>query len=62
MTRRFRYERSRDAFVGDGTGLGRGWVDFERVEMEVGARAAMALDDPEQAWQALVDNELARRT
>lgn len=45
-----RYDRETDRYVGHGAGLGWGWPRFALDEIELGARAAIALDDPEQAW------------
>jgi len=32
----------------------RGFIQFELDELELGARAAMGLDDPDQAWWEIV--------
>ncbi len=37
---------------------GPGMHHFMLTELEVGARAALALDDPEQAWWELIGNRL----
>lgn len=29
---------------------GAGWVQYELDELELGARVAISIDDPEQAW------------
>lgn len=52
-----RYERDRDRLVGhDYPGVrGSGFVAWELDELEVGARVACALDDPEQVWWLLCD-------
>ena len=39
---------------------GNGMHDFTLTEMEVGARAALALGDPKQAWWELIGNQQLR--
>lgn len=39
---------------------GSGMHDFTLTEIEVGARAALALGDPEQAWWELIGNPQIR--
>lgn len=48
----YRYDHRSDRMVGhDYPGVhGGGFVQWERDELEVGGRAALALDDPDQAW------------
>jgi len=50
------YDRRLDRLVGhDYPGVHtRGFVQYELDELELGARAAMAIDDPEQAWWEVV--------
>lgn len=52
-----RYDRTTDRYVGHGTGLGGGWPHFLLDEIELGARAALCLDDPEQWWWELIGRE-----
>lgn len=40
---------------------GAGIVQFELDEMEVGVRAALALDDPDQAWWEVHMDELIKK-
>ena len=46
------YDRKTDRFLGhDYPGVrGAGFVQFEMDELELGARAALAIGDPEQYW------------
>lgn len=39
---------------------GSGFVQYELDELEVGARAATQLDDPEQAWWETIGREILR--
>lgn len=52
----WRYNRRTDRFEGhDHPGVcGTGMARFVLDELEVGARAAMALDDPDQWWWELI--------
>lgn len=58
-----KYDRKTDRFQGhDYPGsYSSGFVRFEQDEMEVGARAAMALDEPEQGWWETIGRECLRR-
>lgn len=58
-----RYNRKTDKLVGhDYPGVfGNGFIQFELDELELGARVAIQLDDPEQWWWEL-DNLHARET
>lgn len=57
-----KYDRTTDRTVGhDYPGShGQGIHQFLLDEMELGARAAMALDDPEQAWWEIRREQVAR--
>jgi hypothetical protein len=49
------YNRKLDRMCGHGgPGLSAGFVRWEQDEIELGARVAMALDDPEQWWWELI--------
>lgn len=57
-----RYDRKTDRFIGHSHpgSLSRRFVDFEIDEMEVGARAALALGDPEQWWWEIHREQVIR--
>lgn len=55
---RFRYDRDLDQFIGDAENLASGWPQFEQDELEVGGRAAMGLDDPDQAFFEIYAEEI----
>jgi hypothetical protein len=56
----WRYNRRLDRMIGhDFPGVcGHGMHDFMVDEIEFGARATMALGDPDQAWWKLIGNDL----
>lgn len=57
------YNRKLDRMVGhDYPGVrSPGFVRWEIDELELGAGAAIALDDPEQAWWELIGNRLVEK-
>lgn len=56
----YSYDKTRDRMIGhDYPGVhGNGFWRWELDELELGARAAIALDDPEQWWWELIGNRL----
>lgn len=58
-----RYNRTLDRMIGhDYPGVySHGFVDWEIDELELGARAAMAIDDPEQAWWEIIGTPMLKR-
>lgn len=59
-----RYDRATDQMVGHNGmagAYGHGMDGFVRDELELGARVALLLDDPEQAWWGLIGNDLLAR-
>lgn len=57
------YNRTLDRVTGhDYPGVrSQGFVRWEIDELELGARVAMALDDPEQAWWELIGTPMLKR-
>lgn len=57
------YKRVLDRMVGhDYPGVySQGFVQFEIDELELGARVAMAIDDPEQAWWEIIGTPMLIR-
>jgi hypothetical protein len=56
----WRYDARRDVMTGhDFPGVaGNGMHDYMLDEIEFGARATMALNDPDQSWWELIGNDL----
>jgi hypothetical protein len=58
-----KYDRNTDRFLGHDSLSGsysHGFVDFEITELEIGARAAIALDDPEQWWWEIYHEQITK--
>lgn len=58
-----KYNRTIDRMLGhDYPGVyGNGFVQWELDELELGARVAMAIDDPEQAWWEIIGFPMLRK-
>lgn len=59
------YDRKTDQFRGHDypgvLGGGPGFIRFELDQIEMGARAALALNDPEQTWWETIGRDLLAR-
>lgn len=49
-----RYNPHTDRLTGHWRGVSTGWLQFELDELELGARAALTLDEEDQAWWLLI--------